>query len=393
MIRTSHFLDDAATWLGEALTLLRAQHAEAASHTPSCRQDWNRMLCDTDLVALTWPEDRGGRALPTATLIAFHEMCARHRAPQPINSIAHAILAPTLLMFGTSEQKARFLPGIRNGTEIWCQGYSEPRTGSDLSSVRTRAARQSNGHWLLNGHKIWTTQGHLAKWCFALVRTDPAGVAHRGLSFMLVDMQAPGVRVEPIRQLTGETDYAEVFFENVEVPANQVLGAEGEGWRIAMAAAEYERGVYFLPRVVMLEQELAQLQDELAAAAVPPAERHVLEHRLQSIVDLCRVVRSRVDKVLDAVAAGETPGIEGAMLKLLWSETRQQAQEFRLELLGESALLGPEAIDSHPEPAAVVREFLWSRAETIVAGTSEIQRNIVAERTLGLPKDRGAHAK
>ncbi|MCY1500926.1 putative acyl-CoA dehydrogenase FadE17 [compost metagenome] len=342
-------------------------------------------------MALTWPGEFGGRALPTTDLIAFHELCARHGAPQPINSIAHSILAPTLLQFGTAAQKARFLPGIRLGTEIWCQGYSEPGSGSDLASVRTRGTPTAGG-WLVNGHKIWTTQAHLARWCFALVRTEPDSVGHRGLSFMLIDMRAPGVRVSPIRQLTGEADYNEVFFENVVVPTENIIGEVGEGWRIAMAAAEYERGVYFLPRVVQLEHELQRAQALFERAGLAAGERGAYAHRLQEAQDRCQVIRWRVEQVIGRVAAGDTPGIDGAILKLLWSEARQTVIELQLELCGERAIIGPEAADEYAEDASVVREFLWSRAETIVAGTSEIQRNIIAERLLGLPKDKTTHA-
>ncbi|OZI33171.1 acyl-CoA dehydrogenase [Bordetella genomosp. 1] len=391
MIRTEHFLEDAEAWLRGALTQLREMHPVTASHTQECRQVWNRMLCDADLIALTWPREHGGRELSTATLISFHELCARMHAPQPINSIAHAILAPTLLRFGTPEQKAKFLPGIRQGSEIWCQGYSEPQTGSDLSSVRTRARPDGSG-WCVSGRKIWTTQAHLAKWCFALVRTDPDSQAHRGLSFMLIDMQADGVRVEPIRQMTGEADYNEVLFDATPVPDGSILGDAGGGWRIAMAAAEYERGIYFMPRVVQLEDELRQLTDALAQVRLGQAERAVEEHRVRELADLCHVIRWRVDRVLRQVAEGNTPGIDGAMLKLLWSETRQKIWEQRVALLGEAAILGPQASAPHADTASVLREFLWSRAETIVAGTSEIQRNIVGERLLGLPKDKAQHA-
>jgi alkylation response protein AidB-like acyl-CoA dehydrogenase len=209
---------------------------------------------------------------------------------------------------------------------------------------------------------------------------------------MLIDMQAQGVRVEPIRQMTGEADYNEVLFDATPVPEGRILGECGEGWRIAMAAAEYERGIYFLPRVVQLEDELRQLTEALAQTPLDADERAVQTRRVRDLADQCQVIRWRVDRVLRLVAAGDTPGIDGAMLKLLWSETRQRIWEQRLELLDEAAILGPQAAAPHAATACVLREFLWSRAETIVAGTSEIQRNIVGERLLGLPKDRGQHA-
>ncbi|SCV00335.1 Acyl-CoA dehydrogenase, middle domain protein 17 [Cupriavidus necator] len=385
------FLAQASAWLLPALASFRQEFPAHANSSQACRIRWNALLREANLVSLTWSAEYGGRALPTTDLIAFHELCARHGAPQPINSIAHSILAPTLLQFGTDSQKAHFLPGIRQGTEIWCQGYSEPGSGSDLASVRTRGAPAADG-WLVNGHKIWTTQAHLARWCFALVRTKPDSVGHRGLSFMLIDMRAPGVRVSPIRQLTGEADYNEVFFDNVAVPAENIVGDVGQGWRIAMAAAEYERGVYFLPRVVQLEHELQRAQALFARAGLVPGERDSYAHRLHEARDRCQVIRWRVEQVIGRVAAGDTPGIDGAILKLLWSETRQMVIELQLELSGERAVIGPEAAGEYAEDASIVREFLWSRAETIVAGTSEIQRNIIAERLLGLPKDKSTHA-
>lgn len=391
MQQSQAFMTAARKWLPTALNELRQTYPEHESSSQACRQHWNDLLCQADMVALTWPSEFGGQAHSTATLIAFHELCATLRAPQPINSIAHSILAPTLLRFGTNEQKARLLAGIRKGTEIWCQGYSEPQSGSDLASVKMRGVKTDAG-WLVNGHKIWTTQAHLARWCFALVRTDPASSAHRGLSFLLIDMHAPGVRVSPIRQMTGEADYNEVFFEDVVVPDENVLGEVGGGWAIAMAAAEYERGIYFLPRVVQLEHELNALKAAFSSAHVAPGAQAGLAHRIQVVDDQCQVIRWRVEQVLANVAMGNTPGIDGAILKLLWSETRQKVIELTTELLGERAILGPLAGALDPKASANMREFLWSRAETIVAGTSEIQRNIIGERLLGLPKDKAQHA-
>jgi hypothetical protein len=204
---------------------------------------------------------------------------------------------------------------------------------------------------------------------------------------MLLDMSSPGVRVSPIRQLTGEADYNEVFLEDVEVSDDNIVGGEGEGWRIAMAAAEYERGIYFLPRVIQLESELVEIQQLFAEFSGDAFTRNRMMASLQSLADTCSVIRWRVEQILARVAEGSTPGVDGAVLKLLWSETRQALMDIRFELLGERGVLGPSAGNQYPEEASAVREFLWSRAETIVAGTSEIQRNIVAERILGLPKD------
>jgi len=379
------FLDDVEKWLDGAMSRLRERFSDWQFPDLDCRRFWNEELCRANLVALTWPREYGGRALDTGTLIKFHEMCAVRGSPQPLNSIAHSILAPTLLQFGTANQKSRFLEGIRLGAAVWCQGYSEPSAGSDLASIKTRAQRDG-GRWIVNGHKIWTTQAHLAQWCFALVRTQPEEKAHNGLSFKLINMNAPGVRVNPIRQITGEANYNECFFENVQVPAEDLVGNAGDGWRIAMAAAEYERGIYFLPRVIQLQTELDAINKLFKSR--PPIEPHrtALAAKLIELQDSCRVIRWRVDAILARVAAGKTPGTDGTVLKLLWSETRQAVMEIWMGLLGELAVVGPGAGKHYPEEAAAAREFLWSRAETIVAGTSEVQRNIIAERILGLPK-------
>ena len=388
---TEVFLADVTHWLQHALQMLRTEFDDWQFPHDACRARWNQMLCNAGLVALNWPQAYGGRALPRATVIRFHELCAQHGAPQPLNSIAHSILAPTLLQFGSDAQKAQFLPGIRDGSAVWCQGYSEPGSGSDLASVRTRAVAADNDPskgWHVSGHKIWTTMAHKAQWCFALVRTQADSRAHHGLSFMLIDMRAPGVRVEQIRQLTGEADYNEVFFDQAFVPPSQVLGAVGEGWRMAMAAAEFERGVYFLPRVIQIEAELKSTQALLDTARSTHPDAARIATTLEQLEDRCAVLRWRVDTIVERVSRGSTPGIDGAILKLIWSEARQALMDVRMELLGEAALLGPGSGKRFPREAAISREFLWSRAETIVAGTSEVQRNIIAERLLGLPKDK-----
>ena len=381
------FLSDVALWLQASLKTLRAEFQDWEFPHDACRTRWNDMLCNAGLVALSWPKVYGGHELPTSTLIRFHEICAQHGAPQPLNSIAHSILAPTLLQFGNDAQKERFLPGIREGRDVWCQGYSEPGSGSDLASVRTRGVASESG-WRVSGHKIWTTMAHKSQWCFALVRTEPNSKAHKGLSFMLIDITSPGIRIERIKQLTGEADYNEVFFDNVFVPEDQVLGTVGEGWRIAMGAAEFERGVYFLPRVIQIEAELNDTKSLFKGVKEGNLDADRIATTLEQLEDRCSVLRWRVNTIIERVARGSTPGIDGAILKLMWSETRQCLMDVRMELLGEAALLGPDSGRRFPRQAAISREFLWSRAETIVAGTSEIQRNIIAERLLGLPKDK-----
>jgi alkylation response protein AidB-like acyl-CoA dehydrogenase len=385
------FREEVTAWLDAAMPQLRQQFDDSRFFTLECRRTWEEMLGAAGWLALTWPTELGGRALGTAELIIFYEECARRGAPQPINSIAHSILAPTLLRFGSQTQKEQFLPGIRDSSEIWCQGYSEPGAGSDLASLQTRAEVDGDA-LVINGQKIWTTNAHLAKWCFALVRSERGSRVHHGLSFVLIDMQANGVRVAPIRQLTGEADYNEVFFENVRVPVENIVGAPGGGWKIAMAAAEFERGVYFLPRAIRLQRELDLARRLLSSSHVPSSTRCRLQQQLCDAEDISHVIQLRVAELTAQIEQGLSPGINGSIIKLLWSETRQRVMEICMELIGERATLGPTA-QGFPGETAIVREFLWSRAETIVAGTSEVQRNIVAERILGLPKDRNAISK
>ncbi|KCB52495.1 acyl-CoA dehydrogenase, C-terminal domain protein [Bordetella hinzii 1277] len=277
-----------------------------------------------------------------------------------------------MLHFGTPAQQARFLPGVLANREIWCQGYSEPGAGSDLAAVRTRAERCAGG-WRLSGHKIWTSFADRAQWCFVLARTDPQAPRHKGLSFLLVDMGSPGVRVAPIRQLTGEAEFCEVFFEEVFVPEDALVGSEHGGWRIAMAAASFERGTYFIPRLVRFAQELAAVRALCGDAA---SQRRWARLALDS-----QVLALKSQRALQAAQRGDPPGPEGSSTKVHWSEAHQRLLELAMERLGARGVLPPDEASR-----ALSHAYLWSRAETILAGTSEIQRNIIAEHMLGLPK-------
>ncbi|MDF3850943.1 acyl-CoA dehydrogenase family protein, partial [Achromobacter denitrificans] len=236
------------------------------------------------------------------------------------------------------------------------------------------------------GHKIWTSFADRAQRCFVLARTDPQSSRHKGLSFLLVDMRSPGVRVEPIRQLTGEAEFCEVFFENVFVPQEDLLGAENQGWKIAMAAASFERGTYFIPRLVRFAQELGQVR-ELAlrpdAYGRVPASSAAVRHRWARLAADSHVLALKSQRALAGAMRGDPPGPEGSSTKIHWSEAHQRLLELSLQLLGDDACLGDAA---DPDAAGLTHAYLWSRAETILAGTSEIQRNIIAEQMLGLPK-------
>lgn len=396
MQRDNHWEDEAfraelRAWLDlEYPRFAQAWPGGAEPRDLDFRRAWENALCAAGWSGLGWPTEYGGRALPLSQQAIFHEEHARIGAPLGVNLIGHGILAPTLLHFGTEAQKQRFLPGILSNQDVWCQGYSEPGAGSDLASVRTRAQPEA-GAYRLNGHKIWTSFADRAQWCFVLARTDADAPKHRGLSFLLVDMQAPGVRVEPIRQLTGEAEFCEVFFEDVLVSADCLVGEENQGWKIAMAAASFERGTYFIPRLVRFAQELRQVR---ALAMRPDAYGHVpavcstVRHQWARLAADSHVLMLKSQRALDAAMRGDPPGPEGSSTKIHWSEAHQRLLELSLRILGEDACLAAAASSRHIDGVAaeLVHAYLWSRAETILAGTSEIQRNIIAEQVLGLPK-------
>lgn len=350
------------------------------------RRAWEDALCANGWSGLGWPTEYGGRGLDLVRQAIFHEEHALCGAPLGVNLIGHGILGPTLLHFGSEAQKRRFLPGILSNQTVWCQGYSEPGSGSDLASLRSKAWRDGDG-WRLKGHKIWTSFADRADWCFVLARTDPDAKAHKGLSFFLVDMKQPGIRVEPIKQITGEAEFCEVMFDDVRIAADCMLGEPGEGWRIAMAAASFERGTYFLPRLVRFRQELQALRHDIQthSAAVHAATAGGWRSRWARLATDSRVLRLKAEQALAAAVSGAPPGPEGSTTKLLWSEAHQRLLELAVEVRGER-LLHPDDALSGDDWGALSHAWLWTRAETILAGTSEIQRNIVAERMLGLPK-------
>ncbi len=372
-------------------------------HYPRFRQDWPYPFDLNDLrlrrawedhvsrsgwAGLDWPVPYGGKDWPITRLAIFHEEQARIGAPLGVNIIGHGILAPTLIHFASEQQKRRYLPGILSNREIWCQGYSEPSAGSDLASLTTRADNTGD-HYLLNGRKIWTSFAHIADYCFVLARTDPAAARHRGISFLLVDMKSSGVRVEPIRQITGEADFNELVFENVRVPLDARLGEENGGWRLAMSAANFERGTYFIPRQVRFARELDSLRELAAGISDKGHPALANPHLRRSLARLSvdsHLLKLKSWRALTQALRGGPPGPEGAATKLQWSESHQRLLNTAIDVLGERALPGSrEGVG--PDASPWVRDYLWSRAETILAGTSEVQRNIIAEQVLGMPKN------
>ncbi len=383
------FRVEVRVWLETNLAdVLRDFPAGISAHSLDLRRRWEDHLCRSGWSGLSWPAAFGGRDLSLMRQVIFYEEYARCGAPLPLNAIGHGILGPTLIAHGTPEQQHRFLPRILGNEDIWCQGYSEPGAGSDLAALQTRATREGD-HYRVSGQKIWTSFAQLADWCFLLARTDPAATKHRGISFLLVDMKSPGITVRPIRQMTGEADFCEIFLDDVLVPLANVVGRENDGWPIAMAAASFERGIYFVPRLVRMQKELLELA-KLAGTAMLGGrsaldDPSIRDRLSRSFIDV-HLLRLHAHRMLGRSMRGEPPGPESSYIKLIWSESHQRLLALAMDILGRDAALGPQEASAARRGIWWQRDYLWSRAETILAGTSEIQRNVIAERVLGLPR-------
>ncbi|MFC9001963.1 acyl-CoA dehydrogenase [Streptomyces microflavus] len=339
---------------------------------------WQRMLYDAGYAGLHWPQDAGGRgATPTQHLI-FLEETEKAGAPYVgANFVGLLHAGPTVAAEGTAEQRARWLPPVLRGDEIWCQGFSEPEAGSDLAALRTRAVRDGDDY-VVSGSKIWTSHAEVADWCELLVRTDPEAPKHRGISWLAMPMDAPGITVRPLRTLAGSTEFAEVFLDEVRVPVRNRVGAENDGWRVTMVTLSFERGTAFVGEVVACRRTL----DALAAEARRNGkwDDAVVRRRLGRLNAEFRALwRLTQWNVAESERIGGVPGIGGSVFKLRYSQTRQELYEAAAEVLG------ADAFDLDREWAL---DRLSSLSYTIAAGTSQIQRNIVAERILGLPKGR-----
>lgn len=345
------------------------------------RAAWERRLGQAGWIGLGWPDRRYGRALSLAQQVTFHEEYARTTAPARLGHIGEQLLAPTLLAHGTEEQKERFLPGIAAGQVLWCQGYSEPDAGSDLANVSTRAVPDGD-RWVITGQKIWTSLAHLADWCFVLARTEAGSQRHAGLSFLLVPMDQPGITVRPIVQLTGTSEFNEVFFDGAVAAAGDVVGGPGEGWRVAMSLLGFERGVSTLGQQIGFARELSTITAR--ARTTGAADDPVLADRILAAWADLQVLRHTALRTLGADAAREAPWA-ASVAKLLWAGWHRRLGELAMAVEGPSATF----ISGLPyELTDEQRLFLFSRADTLYGGSNEVQRNVLAERHLGLPRDR-----
>jgi alkylation response protein AidB-like acyl-CoA dehydrogenase len=387
------FRAGARAWLAENLrgeiAAFRGRGGPGDEHTGvEARRAWERRLGQAGWTGLGWPKEHGGRGATLVEEVIFHEEYARAGGPGRVGHIGEQLVGPTLLAFGTEAQKRRFLPGILRGEELWCQGYSEPNAGSDLAGVQTRAVREGDA-WVVTGQKIWTSLAQTADWCFVLCRTDPAAPKHRGLSYLLVPMRQEGVTLRPITQMLGTSEFCEVFFEGARTAAENVVGPVNGGWKVAMATLAFERGVSTLGQQIAFENELRQVID--AAKARGATKDPDVRRRLADAWIGLRVMRLNALRTLTAARKGELDRA-ASFNKLYWASWHRDLGELAMRVLGPEAeiLAGPLAGGSEAlsyELTPLQRLFLFSRADTIYAGTNEIQRNVIGERALGLPPE------
>lgn len=384
-IEDEAFRQEVAHWLEQHLQgefeQLRFRGGPGDEHMfPEERKAWEREMAKGGWIGLGWPRECGGRGLSISQQVIFHEEYARAGGPGRMGHIGEGLAGPTIAAFGSEEQKRRFLPGILEGREFWCQGYSEPGAGSDLAGVKTRA-RLENGRWLINGQKVWTSLAHESDWCFVIARTEPGSVGHKGLSFFLVPMHQANIRVQPIQQITGTSEFNEVFFDDAETAEGNIVGAPGEGWKIAMALLGFERGVSTLGQQMLFQNEL----DEIVriARVNGAAEDPVLRQRLARAWAGLRTLRYNSLRMLSGPQDGSLRP-EAMSYKLAWSTWHVELGKLAMDVLGPQA----EILDGEPyELSRLQSLFLFTRSDTIYGGSNEIQRNIIAERALGMPRE------
>ena len=345
-------------------------------------KQWQYKVYEGGWAGISWPKEYGGRGATVIEQSIFEEEMREAQAPGLLNVLGLSLVGPTIIAVGTEEQKKRFLPKILSGDEIWCQGFSEPNAGSDLAALGTKAVRDGD-EFVINGQKIWTSVAHVSDWCLLLVRTDTGVSKHKGITALLVDMHSEGVEVRPLRQLTGEEGFNEVFFSNVRVPVSQVLGEVNRGWSTAVATLMNERANLGAGIYVGIKRNLEELIERIQQterAGKPLSQDPLVRQKVaQSFIELQTFLLNN-NRSLSRMAKESIPGPEGSILKIFWSEMNQRLQQVAMEVLG------PQAQLHDFDDGRWVYGYLRSRGNTIEAGTSEIQRNIIAERVLGLPK-------
>ena len=375
------FAQEVRAWLAEHVEV--PPRFERTEDEVEFGRRWQSKLASARWVGIHWPVEYGGRGASPVQVAIFNMEYARSRALQPVNRVGINLAGPTLLAHGTEEQKARWLPSILTADEIWCQLFSEPNAGSDLASLRTKAVRVDGG-WLLSGQKVWTSYAQFARWGICLARTDPDAPKHKGISYLVVDMQAPGIEIRPLVQITGDAEFNEVFFDDVFVPDDHLVGALNDGWAVANTTLAHERGTAFpFKEQVVHEVYLDELW-QLASERGVLDDVDVADALAQSFVDL-RVLRLHNWRTLSRLAKGHEPGAESSVTKLAWTDMTQALSARALCVVGAAAPLWWGAA-GNPGGGFWQRQWLWSKAASIAGGTSEVQRTIIGERILGLPR-------
>ncbi len=378
------FRREIAAWLAENLSgeiaTLRGRGGPGDEHALlEERRAWERRLGEAGWTCVGWPEEHGGRGASLTQQVIYHEEYARAGGPGRLGLIGEGLLGPTLLAFGSEEQKRRFLLGIAKGEAIWCQGYSEPNAGSDLANVQTRA-RLDGDEWILDGQKVWTSWAQWADWCFVLCRSDADAPKHKGLSYLLVPMRQDGIEIRPIVQMTGDSEFSEVFFDGARTAAENVVGEPGDGWKVAMGTLAFERGAMTLGQQLSFRNELAQVID--IAKSNGAANDPILRQRLADAWIGLEIMRYNALRGLSSDRADL--GREAMISKIYWATWHRNLGKLAMDVLG------PEAEIAEAPPYRLTRLqrlFLFTRADTIYAGSNEIQRNLIGERALGLPRE------
>jgi alkylation response protein AidB-like acyl-CoA dehydrogenase len=343
------------------------------------RRDWQKALYEAGWAGLSWPQEYGGRGATLIEQAIFNEEIVRAQAPQMVNVLGLAMGGPTVIAHGTDEQKQRYLQPILSAEEIWCQGFSEPDSGSDLASVKTRAVRDGD-EWVVTGQKVWTTLAHHSKWCMLVARTDSDVPKHKGLTYFLLDMEQDAVQVRPLRQITGESEFNELFLEEARIPDENIVGGEGNGWNVAITTLMHERATLAFGLQVGVQIALRELMEKARATKVnggTASQDPVLRQRLAQLYIEAEVLRLNAYRGLTAQMKYGVPGPEGSLGKWHWSEVNQSLTELAMDIAGPRAQL---------DDGEWTYRFLRARANSIEGGTTEILKNIVAERVLGLPR-------
>ena len=346
------------------------------------RRDWQRKLHQAGWAGVSWPKEYGGRGASLIEQAIFNEEMGRAKTPSVANVLGIAMGGPTVIAHGTEEQKRRYLPAILSAEEIWCQGFSEPESGSDLASLKTRAVKAGD-EWVVTGQKVWTTFAHHAKWCMLVARTDTEAPKHKGLTYFLMDMEQDAVQVRPLRQITGEAEFNELFIEEARIPDENIVGGEGNGWAVAITTLMHERATLAFGLQVAVRIALRELiehaRESRATNGATAIDDPLVRQRIAQLLIESEVLRLNAYRSLSATMRTGVPGPEGSLGKWHWSEVNQSLTELAVEIAGPRAMLADDAW---------TYRFLRARANSIEGGTTEILKNIVAERVLGLPRMR-----